>query len=143
MKASRTEPTVHCWQRRINGDYVTAAHTTHDHLAAVFAAERERLAAAKAPPPSAGSRRNHRHQRTAALGRLTPSREHHHEPHHHRAAQLSRHPDSQNANAADIEDLADAANCPPFASRHPAASKPKLRPSTSAAKVLRAERVEG
>lgn len=47
MPARRTEPTVHCWQRRINGDYVTAAHTTHDHLAAVFAAERERLAAVK------------------------------------------------------------------------------------------------
>ncbi|MDH1337024.1 hypothetical protein N5D77_22875 [Comamonas thiooxydans] len=47
MKASRTEPTVHCWKRRINGDYVTAAHTTHDHLSAVFAAERERLAAAR------------------------------------------------------------------------------------------------
>ncbi|OAD81831.1 hypothetical protein ATN89_22815 [Comamonas thiooxydans] len=47
MPVRRTEPTVHCWQRRINGDYVTAAHTTHDHLATVFAAERERLAAVK------------------------------------------------------------------------------------------------
>lgn len=40
----RTEPRVHCWQRRLSGDYVPAASTTTAHLAAVFAAERERLA---------------------------------------------------------------------------------------------------
>lgn len=43
----RTEPRVHCWARRIDGDYVRSDRTPPDHLASVFAAERERLAAAK------------------------------------------------------------------------------------------------
>ncbi len=45
--ARRTEPRVHCWARSINGDYVHSEHMAPDHLAKVFAAERERLAAAK------------------------------------------------------------------------------------------------
>lgn len=49
MPARRTEPRVHCWQRPIDGAYVTAAGTTTAHLASVFAAERERLAAAAKP----------------------------------------------------------------------------------------------
>lgn len=47
LAARRTEPRVHCWARRINGDYVHSEHMAPDHLAKVFAAERERLAAAK------------------------------------------------------------------------------------------------
>ena len=38
---------MHCWARSINGDYVHSEHMAPDHLAKVFAAERERLAAAK------------------------------------------------------------------------------------------------
>ena len=47
LTARRTEPRVHCWARAINGDYVRSDRTPPDHLANVFAAERERLAAAK------------------------------------------------------------------------------------------------
>ncbi|ATH13806.1 hypothetical protein CHL79_15930 [Delftia acidovorans] len=47
IAARRTEPRVHCWARSINGDYVRSDRTPPDHLANVFAAERERLAAAK------------------------------------------------------------------------------------------------
>ncbi|QPS83600.1 hypothetical protein I6G47_11275 [Delftia lacustris] len=47
IAARRTEPRVHCWARPINGDYVRSDRTPPDHLANVFAAERERLAAAK------------------------------------------------------------------------------------------------
>ncbi|QPS78577.1 hypothetical protein I6G47_16205 [Delftia lacustris] len=47
LAARRTEPRVHCWARSINGDYVHSEHMAPDHLAKVFAAERERLAAAK------------------------------------------------------------------------------------------------
>ncbi|MDR0204699.1 MAG: hypothetical protein LBJ40_21365 [Delftia acidovorans] len=47
LAARRTEPRVHCWARSINGDYVRSDRTPPDHLANVFAAERERLAAAK------------------------------------------------------------------------------------------------
>lgn len=49
MNAKRTEPRVHCYQRPLHGGYVPAAGTTQDHLAAVFAAERERLASAARP----------------------------------------------------------------------------------------------
>lgn len=49
MKAKRTEPRVHCYRRAIAGDYVPAAGTTSAHLAAVFAAERARLAAEAKP----------------------------------------------------------------------------------------------
>ena len=49
MNAKRTEPRVHCYRRAIAGDYVPASGTTSTHLAAVFAAERERLAAAAKP----------------------------------------------------------------------------------------------
>ena len=45
--ARRTDPTVHCWARPLHGGYVNAVGTTPAHLARVFAAERERLAAAK------------------------------------------------------------------------------------------------
>ncbi len=47
LAARRTKPRVHCWARSINGDYVRSDRTPPDHLANVFAAERERLAAAK------------------------------------------------------------------------------------------------
>lgn len=47
LAARRTEPRVHCWARRLDGDYVRSDRTPPDHLASVFAAERERLAAAK------------------------------------------------------------------------------------------------
>lgn len=47
LAARRTEPRVHCWARSTNGDYVRSEHMAPDHLAKVFAAERERLAAAK------------------------------------------------------------------------------------------------
>lgn len=50
MNATRTEPRVHCYQRRMQGAYVPAASTTTEHLAAVFAAERERIAAEAAKP---------------------------------------------------------------------------------------------
>ena len=49
MNAKRTEPRVHCYQRPLHGGYVTAAGSTPDRLAAVFAAERERLAEATRP----------------------------------------------------------------------------------------------
>jgi hypothetical protein len=49
MNATRTEPRQHCYQRPVDGAYVTAAATTSEHLRAVFAAERERLAAAARP----------------------------------------------------------------------------------------------
>ena len=49
MNAKRTDPRVHCYQRPLHGGYVNAAGTTQDHLAAVFAAERERLADAARP----------------------------------------------------------------------------------------------
>ncbi len=49
MPGNRIEPRVHCYQRALHGDYVTAAATTPDHLRAVFAAERERLAQAARP----------------------------------------------------------------------------------------------
>ncbi|ADU99001.1 hypothetical protein [Alicycliphilus denitrificans] len=49
MNATRTEPRQHCYQRPMDGGYVPAAATTTDHLRAVFAAERERLAAAARP----------------------------------------------------------------------------------------------
>lgn len=49
MNATRTEPRVHCYRRAITGDYVPAAGTTPNHLAAVFAAERARVAAAAKP----------------------------------------------------------------------------------------------
>lgn len=45
--ARRTEPRVHCWARSINGDYIRSEHMAPNHLAKVFEAERERLAAAK------------------------------------------------------------------------------------------------
>ena len=44
MNASRVEPRVHCYARPLAGGYVPAAATTPARLAAVFAAERERLA---------------------------------------------------------------------------------------------------
>ena len=49
MNAKRTEPRVHCFRRATVGDYVPAAGTTSAHLAAVFAAERARIAAAAKP----------------------------------------------------------------------------------------------
>ena len=49
MNAKRTETRVHCYQRPLHGGYVTAAGSTPDRLAAVFAAERERLAEATRP----------------------------------------------------------------------------------------------
>lgn len=52
MNAKRTEPRVHCYQRPLNGGYVSQAATTPEHLRAVFAAERKRLAdAADATKP--------------------------------------------------------------------------------------------
>ncbi|WP_199135252.1 hypothetical protein [Delftia sp. ASV31] len=47
--ARRTDPTVHCWARPLHGGYVNAVGTTPEHLARVFAAERERLAALAKP----------------------------------------------------------------------------------------------
>lgn len=48
MPAKRTDPTVHCYQRTAQPApktaYVASGHPA-SHLAAVFAAERERLAA--------------------------------------------------------------------------------------------------
>ena len=49
MNAKRTEPRVHCYARPLAGGYVPAAATTPARLAAVFAAERERLAQLAAP----------------------------------------------------------------------------------------------
>lgn len=49
MTATRTEPRVHCFQRRAAGDYVPASGTTPNHLRAVFEAERQRLAEAAKP----------------------------------------------------------------------------------------------
>lgn len=49
MNATRTEPRVHCYARPLAGAYVPAAATTPARLAAVFAAERERLAQLAAP----------------------------------------------------------------------------------------------
>lgn len=49
MRAKRTEPRVHCYQRPMAGSYATAAATTTDHLRAVFDAERRRLAAEAKP----------------------------------------------------------------------------------------------
>ena len=49
MNAKRTDPRLHAYQRPMSGAYVPAASTTPAHLAAVFAAERERLAAAAKP----------------------------------------------------------------------------------------------
>ena len=49
MNAKRTEPRVHCYQRPLHAGYVPAAATTPDHLRAVFAAERQRLADAAKP----------------------------------------------------------------------------------------------
>ena len=49
MDAKRTEPRVHCYARPLAGGYVPAAATTPARLAAVFAAERERLAQLAAP----------------------------------------------------------------------------------------------
>lgn len=49
MNTKRTEPRVHCYARPLTGGYVPAAATTPAHLAAVFAAERERLALLAAP----------------------------------------------------------------------------------------------
>ena len=49
MNASRIEPRVHCYARQLAGGYVPAAATTPARLAAVFAAERERLAQIAAP----------------------------------------------------------------------------------------------
>jgi hypothetical protein len=49
MNAKRTDPRVHCYQRPMDGAYVPAAANTTDHLRAVFAAERERLAVATRP----------------------------------------------------------------------------------------------
>jgi hypothetical protein len=48
MNARRTDPRVHCFDRPV-GTYVSAAGTTPEHLQAVFAAERARLAAAARP----------------------------------------------------------------------------------------------
>lgn len=58
MNVTRTEPRQHCYQRPVAGAYVPAVATTPDHLRAVFAAERERLANAARPrrkrrPPAA------------------------------------------------------------------------------------------
>lgn len=50
MNATRTDPRQHCWARPLTGAYVTAANTTAQHLAAVFAAERARLAQAGRKP---------------------------------------------------------------------------------------------
>lgn len=60
MNAKRTDPRVHCWQRQRQGDYVSAAGTTPDHLRAVYDAERQRLAEAEKPrrkrrAPAAGA----------------------------------------------------------------------------------------
>ncbi len=60
--ARRTEPRVPCYQRPLHGAYVPAVHTTPAHLAAVFAAERERLAAARP--------RRTRKPRTAPSGKM-------------------------------------------------------------------------
>lgn len=49
MNAKRTEPRVHCYQRPLNGGYVSQAATTPEHLRAVFDAERQRLADAAKP----------------------------------------------------------------------------------------------
>ncbi|QIL44620.1 hypothetical protein G7045_10290 [Acidovorax sp. HDW3] len=49
MNAKRTEPRVHCYARPLAGGYVSAARSTTEHLQAVFAAERERLALAARP----------------------------------------------------------------------------------------------
>ncbi|SFE09486.1 hypothetical protein [Paracidovorax konjaci] len=49
MNATRTDPRVHCFQRRAAGDYVPASGTTPNHLRAVFEAERQRLAEAAKP----------------------------------------------------------------------------------------------
>lgn len=49
MNAKRTEPRVHCYARPLAGGYVPAAATTPARLAAVFAAERERLAQLAVP----------------------------------------------------------------------------------------------
>lgn len=49
MNAKRTEPRLHCYDRPMAGAYVPAAATTPEHLRAVFAAERERLAQAERP----------------------------------------------------------------------------------------------
>jgi len=45
MNATRIEPRVHCYQRPLNGAYVSAAGTTPNHLRAVFDAERLRIEA--------------------------------------------------------------------------------------------------
>ena len=47
MNATRIEPRVHCYQRRLHGGYVNAASTTPEHLRAVFDAERARIEAAR------------------------------------------------------------------------------------------------
>lgn len=47
LAARRTEPRVHCWARSINGDYIRSENMAPNHLAKVFEAERERLAASK------------------------------------------------------------------------------------------------
>lgn len=44
MNAKRTDPRVHCYARPLAGGYVTAASSTTEHLQAIFAAERERIA---------------------------------------------------------------------------------------------------
>lgn len=49
MTATRTEPRVHCFKRRVDGDYVPSSGTTPNHLRAVFDAERQRLAQAAKP----------------------------------------------------------------------------------------------
>lgn len=49
MNAKRSEPRVHCYQRPLHGGYVPAVATTPEHLRAVFAAERQRLAEAAKP----------------------------------------------------------------------------------------------
>lgn len=49
MTAKRTDPRVHCYQRPLQGGYVSQAATTTEHLRAVFEAERQRLAAAGRP----------------------------------------------------------------------------------------------
>lgn len=47
MNATRIEPRVHCYQRPIQGGYVSAAATTPNYLRELFDAERARIEAAR------------------------------------------------------------------------------------------------